>query len=158
MSKEQIKLQKKVSIAKVFGKVNSATIAKTGGNEIHVLRILGSANGIKTGVSDYGDWKALSGQFRATNPETGEQFDAATAFLPDVALDMIAASLEGGATAVDFAFDIFAVLDESSSVGYTYRATPLLQAAEDSPINRIAAKLQALLPAPHHGKGRKEGR
>ena len=145
---QQIKLQKKVSVAKVFGKVNAAIIAKTGGNEIHVMRILGSASGVKSGVSDYGDWKALSGQFRATNPETGEQTDAATAFLPDVALDMITGALDGGATAVDFAFDIFAVLDDSSSVGYTYRASPLLQAAEDSPINRIAAKLQAMLPAP----------
>ena len=109
-------------------------------------------------MSDYGDWKALTGQFRATNPETGEQTDAATAFMPDVALDMIVASLAAGATAVDFAFDIFAVLDESSSVGYTYRASPLLQAAEDSPINRIAAKLQAMLPAPKadEKKGRKK--
>lgn len=150
----QVKLQKKISVAKVFGKINAAIIAKTGGDTIHVMRVLGSASGIKTGTSDYGDWKALTGQFRATNPETGEQIDAASCFMPDVALDMVAAALDSGATAIDFAFDVFAVLDESSSVGYTYRATPLLQAAEDSPIARIEAKMQALLPAPAADKGK----
>lgn len=149
----QVKLQKKISIAKVFGKISGALIAKTGGDTIHVMRVLGSATGIKEGTSDYGDWKALFGQFRATNPETGEQTDAATCFMPDVALDMVAAALAQGATAVDFAFDVFAVLDDTAQCGYTYRVTPLLQAAEDSPINRIEAKMAALaLPAPKDEK------
>jgi len=139
-------LQKKISIAKVFGKINAAIIAKAGGTSIHVMRVMGSATGLKTGVSDFGEWTALTGQFRAMNPETGETTDAAQLFMPDVAQDMIAAQLKGNATAVDFAFDLFAVLDEASPVGYAYRATPLLNEGE-SPIARIEAKLNALLLA-----------
>jgi hypothetical protein len=140
-----VKLQKKISVAKVFGKINAAIIAKAGGTSIHVMRVLGSASGVKTGVSDFGEWSALTGQFRAMNPETGETTDAAQLFMPDVAQEMVIAQLTGGAVAVDFAFDLFAELDETSSVGYTYRATPLLNEGE-SPIIRIESKLLALAP------------
>ena len=151
------KLQKKISIAKIYGKVNAAVISNksAGTGEIHVMRVLGSATGIKEGVSDYGDWKALTGQFRGIHPETGEITDAATCFMPDLCLDMVAAEISRGAVAVDFAFDVFATLDETAPVGFTYRAVPLLQASGESPITRIANKLQALLPAP--AKDEKKG-
>jgi hypothetical protein len=145
-----VNLQKKLSVAKVFGKINAAIISKQGdGGKLAIMRVFGSANGIKTGISDFGEWRALTGQFRATNIQTGEVFDSAVCFIPDVALDLVCAQLEGGAKAVDFAFDISAVLDETVAVGYSYQASPLIQAEEESPISRLESKIAALaLPAP----------
>lgn len=150
----KVNLQKKISVAKVFGKINAAVISKQGADgKLDIMRVLGSAQSIKTGVSDFGEWRALGGQFRATNLVTAEIFDSAVCFLPDVALDLVCAQLEGGAKAVDFAFDISAVLDESVAVGYSYRASPLIQAEEESPISRLEAKMAALaLPAPAEEK------
>lgn len=149
-----VNLQKKISIAKVFGKINSAVISKQGENgTLKLMRVLGAANGVKSGVSDFGEWRALAGQFRATNISTGEVFDSAVCFLPDVALELVIAQLEGGAKGVEFAFDISAVLDETVAVGYSYRASPLIQSEEESPISRLEAKMAALsLPAPAENK------
>lgn len=148
-----INLQKKLSVAKVFGKVNAAVIAKAADGVLNIMRVMGSAIGIKDGVSDYGEWTSLVGQFRAVNLQTGETYDSANLFLPDVAGELIIAQLKGGATAVDFAFDISAVLDETSQIGYTYRATPLVAAEEESPITRLEKKLAHLaLPAPAEEK------
>ena len=148
-----VNLQKKISVAKVFGNVNAAVISKHGTDgKINLARFMGSAQGIKTGVSDFGEWRALTGQFRAialAGDNAGEVFDSTVCFLPDVALDLVASQIEGGANAVDFAFDISAVLDESVGVGYSYRATPLIEAAEESPIARLEKKLaERALPAP----------
>jgi hypothetical protein len=149
----QAMLQKKLSVAKVFGKISVAKVIEASG-EVHVMRVIG-ATGIKTGVSDFGEWECLTGMFRATNPETGEISDSANLFMPDVAHDMIAQAIRQGAKGVDFAFDIFAVRDDDSTVGYTYRAAPLLQ-AEDNPLDRIASKLDAqmALPAPAKSKSK----
>ena len=153
----EINLQKKISIAKVFGKVNAATLAKAEEGKIVVMRVFGTASGVKTGVSDYGDWSALSGMFRAINPVTGETFDSGVCFLPDVALDLIVGQLNSGAASVDFAFDVLAALDESSAVGYSYRAVPIIQ-QENNPISRLEALISEKAPAllaPASVKGKK---
>jgi hypothetical protein len=141
-----VNLQKKLSVAKVFGKITAVKVAQAENQVLKIMRVFGSATGKKTGVSDFGEWVALTGQFRAINPATGETFDSATLFLPDVALDLIVAQLDGGAQAVDFAFDISAVADESVAVGYSYRASPLIEAEAESPLARLEAKL-ASVPA-----------
>lgn len=145
----QVNLQKKISVAKVCGKIGAARVAKAENGTLKLMRVFGSASGIKTGVSDFGEWRALTGQFRAVNLETGETFDSGVCFLPDVALDLVAGAIESGAKGVDFAFDISAVVDESVAVGYSYRASPLIQAEEESAISRLESKMAALaLPAP----------
>lgn len=154
-----VNLQKKISIAKVFGKVNAAVISKHGEDgKLILVRFMGSAQGVKEGVSDFGEWRALTGQFRAialSGDNAGEVFDSAVCFMPDVALDLVCAQLEGGAKAVDFAFDISAVMDETVAVGYSYRASPLIEAEEESPISRLEQKLSALaLPAPATDAGK----
>lgn len=144
----QINLQKKISVAKVFGqKITPALVIKNAG-PLHVMRVLGAASGVKTGVSDFGEWEALTGQFRAYNPATGEAFDSGVLFMPSVALDLIAGQIRNGALGVEFAFDIYAVEDESSSVGYSYRATPIIQDTSESPVSRLEAKLALMIEAP----------
>ena len=149
-----VNLQKKISVAKVFGKINAVIVAKAENGILEIGRFFGSASGVKTGVSDFGEWTALTGQFRAINKQTGEVFDSGVCFLPDVALDLIVGQLNGGAQAVDFAFDINAVLDETVQVGYSYRAIPILETSAESPISRLEAQMakMAALPAPETGK------
>lgn len=146
-----MELQKKISVAKVFGKVNAAIIARDGegdgpAKKLFVGTFYGSASGTKEGTTDYGDYRALTGVFRAINP-AGEVFESGVCFLPDVALDMITGALDGGATSVDFAFKIYAALDAESNVGYTYRAEPLLNQT-DNPLDRIAGLLTGPKAAP----------
>ena len=142
-----MELQKKISIAKFAGKMTAARVVKAGGR-LRVGVFMGVARGTKRGTSDFGDWTALIGDFRAINTDTGEEQASQTLFLPAVAQDGIVATLESGAQAVEFAFHIIAVEDDASQVGFSYRAEPMLQAAESDPVARIKAQIAALLPAP----------
>ena len=142
----KLNLQKKISVAKVCGKVTGSRVAKAGGN-LKMATFAGIASDIKSGVSDFGEWEALTGQFRAINAETGEVFDSGVCFLPDVALDLVKGQLASGAKAVEFAFEISAVEDETVSVGYSYRASPLLEMAEDDPMQRLMVKVPTFAPA-----------
>lgn len=162
---KKINLQKKISVAKVIGgKPKIASIVKFFEENktaavMPLCRMYGTASGSKVGVSDFGEWTALTGQFRGLNLSTGETFDSGICFLPDVANDMVLGALNSGATAVDFAFDVGVVLDEDSATGYVYRASPVLQ-EEANPISRLEEKMAALaaLPAPTEevkGKGKK---
>lgn len=148
----KINLIKKLSVNKVIGgKPKIASIVKffqenTTSPAMPLARFFGTANGTKHGVSDFGEWTCLTGQFRAVNLDTGETFDSGVCFLPDVAQDLIIGALGSGS--VDFAFDIGVVLDDDSATGYVYTASPLLQ-EENDPISRLEAKIAALaLPAP----------
>lgn len=143
----EAKLQKKISISKILGgkpslKALLAYTAETGKADMPLCRIYGAASGTKTGVSDFGEWTALTGQFRGVNTATGETIDSGVCFLPDVALDLVVGVLVPGAT-VEFAFDIAIRADESSATGYIYLATPLVSEAE-SAISRLENKLKAL--------------
>lgn len=138
-----MELQKKVSVARVTGwKMSAAMVQKKGvDGRLYVGTYMGSASGIKKGTTDFGDWEALTGIFRAISP-SGEVFEASTCFLPDVALGMITGQLHAGAVGVDFAFRLHAVLDDGSPVGFSYRAEPLINTV-DNPLDRIAKLLTA---------------
>ncbi len=144
-----VNLQKKISVSKCFGKVTAARIAKADG-VLKLGQIMGQASGTKTGVTDFGEWTALTGRFRAINTETGEVSDSGVCFMPDVALDLVLGELNAGAKAVEFAFELSAVADESVAVGFTYRAAPLLQLEESDPVALIQKRIneQKALAAP----------
>lgn len=141
---EKMNLIKKISIKTVIGNVQQGIMRQ----EIkpgNLMRIVGVASGVKTGVSDYGDWLALTGQFKATNLLTNEQYTSGKAFLPDEASDLIAGAVRGeDSQAVEFAFDIGVKLDESSATGYVYTVTPLMEMGGDDPLARIESSLKAL--------------
>lgn len=122
---------KKLSIAKCAGKMTLKRILE-GGGKLAVLRVVGMALGVKQGESDYGAWTALIGDFGVTNLIDGEQFRGATLFLPDVALLPIQVQLQKpGAQAVQFALDVYACEDETSSVGYSYTVDHLVKTEDD---------------------------
>ena len=141
MAQVEVNLQKKVSVSKLSGKTTVKRVVDAAGNVLQCGQFMGRATGIITGDSDYGPWTGLLGQFRAISPK-GETFDSAQCFLPDVAQNLIIGQLQGGAQAVDFAFNITAILDEESPVGFSYRAAPLLDVSADDPIARIQQRME----------------
>jgi len=153
---------KKMSVATVYGKIKTADLLTAGPDgkivpkgPVKLFRVFGRAVGTKTGISNFGEWEQLTGQFRAIS-ESGEIFDSSALFLPDVALDAIKVAL-AGATAADFAIDLYAVADEKSSVGYTYTFQHVLPPSGDDPIEKLSAQIGALsLPAPTPEPEKKE--
>lgn len=138
---------KKLSVATVFGKIDLKAVIKAdeAGKALPLMRVIGSAVAVKEGMSSYGEWKALQGQFQATNLETGEVFEAATLFLPDVALTPILVSLsQPNARGVEFAIEVSAkyAKDSKGGVPYEYTWAPLLPPDQNDPIARLTARLQ----------------
>ena len=137
-------LTKKISTAKIYGKVNVRKLPEDG-TVLNLYSIIGVAIGTKTGTSDYGDWTSLVGQFEATNLETGERMASANAFLPDVAQGLIEAQLTNPDTKqVQFAFVIGARVDEGSPVGYSYTAQPVLAPDAKDPLEDLRSSVLAL--------------
>ena len=137
-------LTKKISTAKVYGKVNVRKLPEDG-TVLNLFSIIGVAIGTKSGTSDFGDWTCLVGQFEATNLETGAVMASANAFLPDVAQGLIEAQLaQEGTQQVQFAFVIGARVDESSPVGYSYTAQPVLAPDAKDPLADLRSSVLAL--------------
>jgi hypothetical protein len=129
---------KKISVKTTFG-----TIAMVKDHiDIPILRIMGTAKSIEVGESTYGEYKGIKGKFLATNHVTGEDYEATMCYLPDAATNLIEETLLGeDIDAVEFAFDIIPQGDESSSTGYSYLVVPLVEPAEDDPLEKMRSKL-----------------
>jgi hypothetical protein len=141
---------RKVSVKTLVGKVKPYLANMPEGGEISLARIVGIARGIKAGESNYGPWKALTGDFIAeplVGDHAGKRFRAGNLFLPDVALDLVAPAVEAtpkGDT-VQFAFEVTAIVREESSTGYEYGAKTLIEASENDPLEALVS---LALPAP----------
>lgn len=137
---------KKLSVATVCGRVKVAE-----GEKKSLMRVVGVCIGTKTGTSQYGDWTALEGSFKATNIETGEVVHSGICLLPDVALTQIlVARNAANNNPVEFAVDIIVTGDtdpKPGSIGYSYSANWLIESGGDDPLKAIEARLLAL-PAP----------
>lgn len=153
------KILNKISVKTVCGKIDRKRFygenAPADG-KIPVMRVMGIANGFKTGTSDNGDWIAILGQFAATDLSTGEIARSGQCFLPISATGLVHAALRAeGVQHVEFAFDIVAVLDESSATGYIYETHSLIAPKEDDPVTKMMAALSAIplpqLAAPKAG-------
>ena len=137
-------LTKKLSTAKIVGKVNVRKLPEDG-TIVNLYTVIGVAVGTKSGTSDFGDWTGLVGQFEAVNLETGEKFASANLFLPDVAQGLIEAQLANAENhQVQFAFVIGAMADSNSPVGYAYTAQPILQPDAKDPLADLRASVLQL--------------
>ena len=136
---------KKLSVAVVYGKIDLKELIAAPDETIRVMRVLGSAVGVKEGESNFGHWRALMGQFRGINSVTGEVFEAPILYLPEVALTPILVSLsQPGARAVEFAIDVsvkYVNNGKPGGVPYEYTWAPLLAADADDPIARLEARI-----------------
>jgi hypothetical protein len=137
---------KKLSVATVYGKINLKKLIEAG--ELPIMRVMGAAVGSKEGVSSYGDWKCLLGQFEAVNADTGEVFNASTLFLPEVAITPILVALSHpDCKGIEFAIEVHAKYIENAPSGgspYEYTWVPLLPPDANDPITRVKARLLAL--------------
>lgn len=134
----------KISMAKVVGKIKKPT------EKTYLMQVFGIANGIENGTSQYGNWTALKGQFRAVNLESGEMFQAGECFLPNIALNLVQGALTDENKSVEFAFNV-GVYPADNAFGYEYCCDPLMAAAETDPLEIMQKKLAAL-PAPDKKK------
>lgn len=145
---------KKISVATVFGKVDLEALIKAPNQEISVMRVLGRAVGVKSGMSSYGEWKALQGQFQAVHSSTGEISEAAVLFLPDVAMTPLLVALSAPESrGVEFALELsvkYVKNGKPGGVPYEYTWKPLLPPDASDPIARLNARLIEVgaLPAP----------
>lgn len=143
-AKIQPKLLSKMSYKTVCGKLNRRDIPV--GGELHVMRIIGQANGTGSGNSDYGAYTFFKGNFKATNVATGEEFRSGKLFLPAVAQMLLEGAFSDTVKSVDFAFDIF-IVEADNNIGYEYGARPLVDAGESDPIAILEKQLAAGAPA-----------
>lgn len=152
-----MKLVKKVSIATVIGKVpteikkittpEGKEVDKAFGIEQPLMRVIGLANGKKTGNSNFGAWLSFSGQFEATNIITGEVARGANLFLPDVAGELLAPVVDAANGAdVVVGFDIGAK-PSNNAQGYEYTVTPLTKPAENDALGALKSSAFADIPA-----------
>lgn len=126
---------------------NAAKLAKAlnGADKLHVIRVAGVAMGTDTVTTTYGESAFLVGSFIGTNPATGEQVKAAKIFLPDVAMLPLAAACRAG-NQPQFVVDIYARLDDKSSVGFSYTVEEAVESTEDpvAALMAAAAKVKPL--------------
>jgi hypothetical protein len=154
-----MKLVSKVSVKTVFGKIKTNLVEVTNvvdgvttvdkklrASEHGVMRVIGESRGYKTGNTAFGEFVSFTGQFRATNMETGEVFDGPNLFLPDVATGLMRAQHDNSDGPIQFAFDI-GVKPADTPHGYEYTVTPLMAPSESDPLAVLSAKLLASAPA-----------
>jgi len=147
MGKQQ-ELLKKLSFKTVVGKVNRRELPEDG-SPMLVMRVIGVANKLVTGNSDYGTFAGFLGNFEATNVASGEVFRSGKMFLPTVCSSLLEAAIAANNGAnVEFGFDI-GVKEADNSVGYEYTATPIIEASETDPVSLLKSRISApALPAP----------
>lgn len=107
--------------------------------ELKLCRIAGFASGTKTGVTQYGKWEALTGEFAATNFLTGEIFAGKTCLIPaamgEALVTAVETALERDAgSKVRFSVDIsVARSPREPDKKYVYFVRPVIEAELGSP-------------------------
>lgn len=133
-----MQLVKKISVKTVFGNID---VRKLSDSPIAIMRIIGVATKIKSGESEFGQWTAFLGQFKATNLQTNEVFASGKCFLPPQASEILEGQFDDEHSRIEFAFDISAKYSEDSTVKYEYIVEPLFKPAENDPIALLESKL-----------------
>lgn len=144
-----LSLLKKLSYKTVCGKINRRELPEDK-STLHVMRVIGVANKLVTGNSDFGAFVGFLGNFEATNVKTGEVFRSGQMFLPPIASNLLEAAIaHAEGKNVEFGFDIGVKEDDASAVGYIFTATPLIDAGESDPVAMLKSRITApALPAP----------
>lgn len=126
--------------------------AKAEERRVPMMRCFGIASGLKTVVAANGDvHTAITGDFKAQNIETGDTFVSGVLYLPAGIHDLLQSAVDGGLDKNDkpvyrpvkFGLDIYAV-PSTVPAGYSYEATPIIEAQEDDRLAELAQALPAL--------------
>lgn len=149
-----MELKKKLSAKTIIGKVKSVLPKDEKGNikngeAVALMRVYGICNGIKTGVSTFGEWIAFTGNFKGIRLSDGEAFAGSQLFVPEVVTELLAPVVrQANGADVEFAFDIGAQ-GTDTEVGYEYLVQPLMKIEESAPLLALEERLNLkALPAP----------
>ena len=135
-----------------------ADVMKAEGGRLFTARVVGLATGTKTNVHpQYGESTGLIGAFRAITRDkaTGAEtsIDAPVCWGPDVIIEPVASALKAGAASVNVGpVDLYAVLSDTSPVGYTY-VLETHGGEENDPLSAMLATMPTL-PALAAPKGK----
>lgn len=127
-----MELINKISVATVIGDVKRLVKEMKDGESKTIMRVVGIANGTKSGESDMGPWTKLLGEFKATNLLDQKEYVSGSCFLPASVMDVVSGQFGDDVKKVQFGFDIVIVEDIGSQVGYHYSAIPLLKPQENN--------------------------
>lgn len=118
---------------RIFGEVQANQIGK--GRHKRVDR--------ETGESVDTFWTKFFGEFFAVNSNK-EEFEGATAFLPDYVSGQFSSQLESGVTGITFAFDVYAVYNKDSITSYEFIAQAVRSGEEKSKVELMHEQMPAL--------------
>lgn len=163
----QVKLTpvKKITVATVFGKIAVKLLPPLAVNisdsnpegdpnpnpELLLCRIAGYASGIKTGTTQYGEWSAVTGDFAATNMQTGEMFMSNTAIVPGAMGDAIVRTIaeklgEDASAKLAFSCDIgIKRSTRNPAEKYEYVVRPVIKTEFQSPAMALLSPPEAPL-------------
>ena len=140
---------KKLSIA-TMSAIPKGVKEMENGDTVAVAHVIGIAEGMETGVSQFGEWVAFTGSFKGTNLETGEVFRAKKCLLPGIASDALEDGVSGAeGDPVEFAVEIgirrtikLDAKGNETGIGYEYTMRPLIEmdAAAD-PLAALESKV-----------------
>ena len=158
------KLHKKMTVKAVRG-----TKIPTGGpfekdapegTEVVVMTVLGRADSHESGTNtlpngDVSEYVKFRGEFAAYagRLKEGQEHRSNVLIMPDVAGGMLAGLMgREDVQSVQFGFEI-SVAKTTTSIGYEYKATPLMETDESDPLTALTARIAAnALPAPEAPK------
>ena len=148
-----MKSVKKISVKTVCGAIKRPEV---GGKPWNIMRVLGVADALNTGTSQYGDWVALLGQFKATDIATGEIVYSGVCLLPEVAVSMIATKVKelissGQGGGVEFACEIIVTPDQDPAKptvqGYSYAVEWIGTTGRTDPLASLEMRLLGNSPS-----------
>lgn len=140
-----MQLKKKLGAKQILGNVQNVVKSEcpNNGDTYKAYSVYGIANGVKTGVSNFGEWCAFQGKMEAVNYVTGESFASPQCFIPEPLQSMLREALAQNDT-IEFAFSVHVKRRDDLKEGYEYIVEPHKAAQETDPL----AALRNLLPAP----------
>jgi len=110
-------------------------------NEDGILyNVIGTATGVKTGQSNFGEWVALKGEFNAWNDKVNVKSNVI--FLPEVATIPLEAALKAGAKHVDFGISVIKGASDSV-IGYEYSIKNIIPVKESNRLEDLRERFNS---------------
>lgn len=140
-----VTMVKKLGAKQIVGDIKKAVrdFCANDGDKVTVYTIFGTANGVKTGTSNYGDWTAFQGTFEATNYVDGNSYASNQAFITEPIQSMLVQALQNS-DAVDFAITVDVKRRDDLQCGYEYITTPHVQTQTSDPLAHLRSAIPQL--------------
>lgn len=157
MNAAKTQLVSKLSLKSIMGKPDMKALwAKDeSGKLVHetgidLFNVGGTVTGLKTGITNFGEFTGFLGNFGAIRLTDGVTFRAPQLFLPSIAEAFVKPTVEGAAGApVEFAFiiGIKPMKKPDDSESYEYTVKPIVAPDAVDPLAGMMAKLGEYAPA-----------